>query len=61
MIAFAHRLHALGRDFEMHYSASRKEGAGYLNDLATVPWADKVQYHFSDQGTRADLANILSG
>ncbi len=61
MIAFAHRLHALGRDFEMHYSASRKEDAGYLNDLATVPWADKVQYHFSDQGTRADLANILSG
>ena len=61
MIAFAHRLHALGRDFEMHYSASRKEGAGYLKDLATVPWADKVQYHFSDQGTRADLSNILSG
>ena len=61
MIAFAHRLHALGKDFELHYSASRKDGAGYLEDLPKMPWADKVQYHFSDQGTRADLDQVLAG
>ena len=61
MIAFAHRLHALGREFELHYSASTRGGAGYLDDLAAMPWADRVHYHFSDEGTRADLNVILSG
>lgn len=61
MIAFAHRLHRLGKPFELHYSASTRAGAGYLGDLATMPWADHVHYHFSDQGTRADLDAILSG
>ncbi|MGR3713527.1 MAG: reductive dehalogenase [Shimia sp.] len=61
MIAFAHRLHALGKSFELHYSGSRLDGAGYVEDLKTVPWADRVQFHFSDQGTRADLDAILNG
>ncbi len=61
MIAFAHRLHALGRDFELHYSASRAADAAYLADLAEVPWADRVHTHFSDQGTRADLDKVLAG
>ncbi len=59
MIAFAHRLHALGRPFELHYSASREQDAGYLGDLANMPWAKNVIYHFSDQGTRADFDKIL--
>ena len=50
MIAFAHRLYALGKPFELHYSASTRAGAGYLKDLATMPWADHVHYHFSDEG-----------
>ncbi len=61
MIAFAHRLHALGRDFELHYSASREDGAGYINDLKEMPWSDKVSFHFSDKGTRADLDAVLDG
>ncbi|MCA0873254.1 reductive dehalogenase [Seohaeicola saemankumensis] len=61
MIAFAHRLHAMGSAFELHYSASRKDGAGYLDDLAAMPWADHVHLHFSDQGTRADLDAVLAG
>ena len=60
MIAFAHRLHALGKPFELHYSASRMAGAGYLEDLKSVPWADHVHLHFSDQGTRADLDAVLA-
>ena len=61
MIAFAHRLHALGKDFELHYSCSKKAAAGFLQDLSNFPWADKVSYHFSDLGTRADLDQVLSG
>ncbi len=61
MIAFAHRLHALGKDFEFHYSASKQDNAGFLNDLPTFPWHDKVVYHFSDKGSRADLDTVLWG
>ncbi|KPA23365.1 3-chloro-4-hydroxyphenylacetate reductive dehalogenase precursor [Shimia sp. SK013] len=61
MIAFAHRLHDLGADFELHYSASRKDGAGYVNDLKEMEWSDRVTFHFSDEGTRADLDQVLDG
>ncbi|MFA8384239.1 MAG: reductive dehalogenase [Pelagibaca sp.] len=59
MIAMAHRLHALGRPFALHYSLKTRSEAGYLEDLAKMPWADKVQIHVSDEGTRADLENLL--
>ncbi len=61
MISFAHRLHALGHDFEFHYSVPNRAAAGYLDDLATVPWCDKVTLHVSDEGTRADLDALLAG
>jgi reductive dehalogenase len=61
MIAFAHRLHALGRDFTLHYSCASRDSAGYLDDLARVPWADRVHLHVSDQGSRADLGALLDG
>ena len=61
MIAFAHRLHALGRDFELHYSAKQKDDAAYLDELSSQPWASHVHYHFSQGGQRADLDHILSG
>ncbi|QDI74590.1 MULTISPECIES: 2Fe-2S iron-sulfur cluster-binding protein [Leisingera] len=59
MIGMAHRLHTLGRDFEFRYSCSKMANAGFLEDLKHVPWADKVHLHFSDQGTRADLSDVL--
>jgi ferredoxin-NADP reductase len=52
MIAMAHRLHAIGAEFEMHYSVKTRDAAGYLEDLASVPWADRVSLHVSDEGTR---------
>jgi ferredoxin-NADP reductase len=61
MIAMAHRLHALGRPFELHYSISDRAAAGYLPDLAQVPWADRVHVHVSKEGTRADLDQVLAG
>ena len=59
MLAMAHRLHALGRPFEVHYSIPSRTSAGYLTDLASVPWADHVQLHISDEGTRADFRAVL--
>ncbi|TDQ64376.1 reductive dehalogenase [Maritalea mobilis] len=59
MIAMAHRLHAIGADFELHYCCSSRKTAGFMNDLAQFEWADRVHYHFSDEGTRADLDAIL--
>jgi len=61
MIAFAHRLHALGADFALHYSVGLRADAGFLEDLAAMPWADRVHYHVSDEGTRADLDQVLQG
>ena len=60
MIAFAHRLHAIGADFALHYSASSRKDAGYLDDLAAMPWADKMHLHFSDEGSRADFDVVFS-
>ena len=59
MIAMAHRLHAIGADFEFHYSCSSRNNAGFLEDLVHFDWADRVQLHFSDEGTRADLDTVL--
>lgn len=59
MIAMAHRLHALGRPFALHYSGRSRATMGYLDDLAAMPWADKVTLHISNQGSRADLSSIL--
>ena len=59
LVAMAHRLHALGRRFELHYSAASRSSAGFLRDLAQAPWQDKVSYHFKDEGARADLARLM--
>lgn len=60
MMAMGHRLHALGRDFELHYSCKNRDVAGFLDDLESFAWADKVHLHFSEEGTRADLDMLLS-
>ncbi len=60
MIAMAHRLDGLNRDFELHYSCKSRDVAGFLDDLTDVPWADKIHYHFSDEGSRANLKQIFT-
>ncbi|WP_406646116.1 reductive dehalogenase domain-containing protein [Aliisedimentitalea scapharcae] len=61
MMAMAHRLYALGAKFEVHYSVSSRASGGFLSDLETVPWADCVTLHISDEGSRADLDGVLAG
>ena len=59
MIAMAHRLHAINAEFAIHYSLSSRSRAGFLEQLSQQPWSSRVQYHVSDEGTRAPLAEIL--
>ncbi len=60
MVAMGHRLHALGRNFALHYSVPSRGRAAFADELRRVPWADKVTLHISDEGTRADLDQVLS-
>jgi len=46
----AHRLHAIGAAFELHYSIPSRAGAGFLEDLASMDWAGCVTLHVSDEG-----------
>ncbi|MCA6215957.1 oxidoreductase [Ideonella sp. B7] len=48
MLAMAHRLHALGASFELHYCARSRAQAAFLDELAQVPWADRVTLHFDE-------------
>jgi ferredoxin-NADP reductase len=59
LIAMAHRLHALGRSFVLHYSAAGRASAGFVDELRAVPWADRVHEHFKDEGGRADLPSLV--
>ncbi|MDT7839035.1 PDR/VanB family oxidoreductase [Aquabacterium sp. OR-4] len=55
MLAMAWRLHALGASFELHYCARSRAQAAFLQDLASAPWAARVQLHFDDEGAAAAL------
>lgn len=61
MIAMGHRLHALGRDFLLHYSVPSRSKAAFAKVLEAVPWAGNVVLHVSDEGTRAKFDSILIG
>ncbi|PQO23253.1 NAD-binding oxidoreductase [Rhodobacteraceae bacterium WD3A24] len=59
LITMAHRLHALGRDFELHYSAKSRESCGFAGEIEAAPWAGRAAFHFSAEGGRIDLARAI--
>lgn len=59
LIAMAHRLHALDKPFDLHYSVASRQTAGFLADLATHPWHARVHLHIKDEGGRADLHTLV--
>ena len=59
LITMAHRLHALGKDFVLHYSARSEEQCGFAESLRKVPWAEKVFFHFSAESGRADFDDLI--
>lgn len=52
MITMAWELHGAGRPFELHYSARSRAQAALVDELAAVPWAERVTLHVSDEGSR---------
>lgn len=59
LIAMAHRLHALDRSFALHYSVPCRARAGFADTLDGAPWRARVHWHVSDEGTRADFAELI--
>jgi reductive dehalogenase len=59
MLTMAHRLHALGRSFELHYSAASRSAAGFVADIEAAPWFHRARFHFKDEGQRADLSKLI--
>lgn len=59
MIAMAHRLHAIGKEFVLHFSARDRARSGFAEYLQTTPWADNVFLHFSAESGRADLDALV--
>jgi len=59
LIAMAHQLHRDKKLFRFCYKASRRAGAGFLDELGSVPWSDRVTCFFSDEN-RLDVADVLN-
>lgn len=59
LLAMAHRLHALARDFELHVSAASRNTAAFVDDIERAPWRDRAQLHFKADGRRADLPQLV--
>ena len=59
LIAMAHRLHSLGREFLFHYSAASESECGFVSELREAPWSKRVFFHFSREGTRARLDELI--
>ncbi|MFZ5965167.1 PDR/VanB family oxidoreductase [Thalassococcus sp. BH17M4-6] len=61
MIAMAERLHALGKDFVLHYCTRSEDVTAFKDQLRAAPYADRVVFHHDDQDEdqRLDLARDL--
>lgn len=61
MLAMAKRLHALGRDFVLHYCTRSEALTAFIDDLRTCAFSDRVVFHFDDQpnAQMLDLARDL--
>ena len=58
MIAMAHTLYAQGKEFAFYYKASTRASAGFVDDIQSYPWADRVHFYFSDEN-RLNVADVL--
>ena len=62
LLCMAHRLAAVGSDFELHYSARSKARTAFVDEIAASPFASRVHYHFDDgpDDQKLQLARILT-
>lgn len=59
LIAMAHRLHGIGREFILHYSARSEDESGFASILKQAPWTERVVFHFSGDGSRARFEELI--
>lgn len=61
MIAMARRLHAIGKDFILHYCTRSENVTAFRDTLEESGFADRVVFHFDDKDTaqRLDPARDL--
>ncbi len=57
MLTMAHRLHALGCNFRLHYLA--RGVAPFGAEIAAAPWADRAAVHVKTDGPRVDMATLI--
>ncbi|GEO84751.1 MULTISPECIES: PDR/VanB family oxidoreductase [Alphaproteobacteria] len=55
MLAMARRLHAIGRDFVLHYCTRGETVTAFRAMIAAEPWAKNVAFHFDDQSPEQRL------
>lgn len=58
MLAMAYRLHALGREFELHYCTRSHAVTAFLDEIEAAPFRDRVLFHHDDEGTLYDPATL---
>ncbi len=56
LLTMAHRLHALGRKFELHYSVRSRAEAAFANELDATPWRERVHWYESRKGMAAGVS-----
>lgn len=61
MLAMAWRLHALDRDFTLHYCTRSERATAFRDTIAAAPWGHRVVFHHDDlpQAQRLDPARDL--
>ena len=62
LYSMAHRLAAVGSDFELHYSARSKAMTAFMDEIAASNFSDRVHYHFDDgaEDQKLQLTRVLT-
>ena len=56
LLAMAHRLHAIGKPFELHLCARDEASAPFGAELSTLPFNGAVRTHFDTESGRSSLS-----
>jgi vanillate O-demethylase ferredoxin subunit len=62
LLCMAHRLAAVGSDFELHYCTRSRAKTAFVDEIAASGFADRVHYHFDDgaEDQKLQLAPLLT-
>jgi vanillate O-demethylase ferredoxin subunit len=51
LLSMAQRLHAIGKDFELHYCSRSKERTAFFDLIKNSDFKSRVKFHFDDGGS----------